>query len=199
MTDAQVEVRHVVPWRVHLRSRALVGQRQACEATAERLANEIDFDSISVRPLTGSVVVVRMGGNLDAEAIRRRLVELIALGRTAEGRPLADERRRLEGNTRVARAVASAVRTLNDRVREALDSEADLKILVPIALATASMLQPALTGRLSGPPWSQLLWYSLRSFMTLNREAIDTDAETRPAAAPGDPASTPAPPASRPV
>ncbi len=167
-----VDVEHQLPWRVRLRSRALVRERAACARVAQRLADEIDFDSISVRPITGSVVIVRATGQLDAEKIRRRLFELVAAERGADGRPLTEERTLGNGNTRIARAVAEAVRQLNDKMRDALEDEADLQILAPIALAVTSALQPAASGRLSTPPWSQLIWYAFRSFMSFQGEAI---------------------------
>jgi hypothetical protein len=177
MTRDRVDVLHALPRRVRLRARALVGQRAACERIAEELAAHIDFDSISVRPITGSIVVVRAAGGLDAADLRRRLAEFVATERGDDGRPLTEERDVGNGNTRIAAAVAFAVRRLNDQVRDALDGEADLQILAPIALAAASVLEPAAKGKLFAPPWSQLAWYAFRSFMSFNREAIEGEAK----------------------
>jgi hypothetical protein len=170
MTDLTVEMVHALPWRVHLRTRALVHRRELAETLARRLAAEA-VDSISVRPMTGSVVVVRSAGNLDPEELRRRVAEIIDVEGGGAGAFPSDEAVPVR-NARIARAVVDAAREINRRVRDALEGEADLKILLPIALATWSAIEPPIMGKLSAPPWSNLLWYAIRSFGAFNGEAI---------------------------
>jgi len=177
---SRIEVVHALPWRVHLRTRALIDEPGAGERIARRLAEWIDFDSISIRPITGSVVVVRKAGGLETEDIAHRLSELLESERNDHGRPLGAPRG-VKGPSKLARAVARAMRKLNARVAEELGGEADLRILVPTLLAAASAVEPIVSGEISLPPWSALVWYSVREFSHHNRDAFEAlvDEDTR--------------------
>src|SRR5262245_23412685 len=104
-----VQVIHVLPHRVHLRSAWLVGQHRACSAVAKQLAQDSKCERVSVRERTGSVVVERRAGILDPSELATRLSELVRSERDEAGRPLetrATEQHR--GPTRVATAVIRA-------------------------------------------------------------------------------------------
>lgn len=168
-----VHVAHALERRVRLRAPALSGHASACERVAQQLALEPGCEVVTVRPITGSVIVERGEGALDADRLRARLAELLGELRDDDGRPLgAQPPGGQPGPTRVARAVAHAVVAINAEVREAMDHRADLGTLLPVVFATAGLTEVAITRKLPVPAWFNLLWWSLRSFMTFNPSAV---------------------------
>jgi hypothetical protein len=125
---------------------------------------------VIVRPLTGSVIVERAAAPLDARDLAHRLEKLLEDPDMAG--PDAAARASMGAGTRIARAVAIAVRQMNEDVREALGGTADLGSIFPIGLAAASAIQVSVSGNLVAVPWYTLVWYSLRSFLSFNSDAI---------------------------
>jgi hypothetical protein len=167
-------VAHVLPHRVRLRARALVGRREACSRVARALAEGMPCDRVSARPLTGSVVIERADGTVDAEAVARALTALVAAERDPDGRPITEQpaAKPHRGPTLIAHAMAHAMAEINGDLRDALDGHADLGTLLPVAFGLAGVAEVASTRKLPVPQWFQLLWWSLRSFMTFNRTAM---------------------------
>ncbi|XYI01151.1 HMA2 domain-containing protein [Sorangium sp. So ce1128] len=187
---APVLIAHALERRVRLRAPALAGHRRACERVAEQLAADPGCEVVTVRPATGSVIVERLDGALDPERLRGRLAELVNDARDDEGHLLvAPPPDAHPGPTRVARAVAHAVAAINADVREAMDYRADLGTLLPVVFATAGLAEVGVTRRLPAPAWFNLLWWSLRSFMTFNPGAVSEELRTSLGGdAPSDPA-----------
>lgn len=176
MRALPVLVAHALERRVRLRAPALVGHHRACEQVAEQLAAEVGCDVVTVRPVTGAVIVERDEGGLDPEQLRNRLAELVSTLRDEEGRPLTAPRLGGEpGPTRIARAVAQAFVAINADVREVMDHRADLGTLLPVFFAAAGLTEIGVTRRLPVPAWFNLLWWSLRSFMTFNPAALSKE------------------------
>ncbi|WP_437838747.1 HMA2 domain-containing protein [Sorangium sp. So ce1153] len=176
---APVLVAHALERRVRLRAPALAGHRRACERVAEQLAADPGCEVVTVRPATGSVIVERLEGALDPERLRGRLAELVNEARDDEGHLLGAPRPDAHpGPTRVARAVAHAVAAINADVREAMGYRADLGTLLPVVFATAGLAEVGVTRRLPAPAWFNLLWWSLRSFMTFNPGAVSEELRT---------------------
>ncbi|MGK3995429.1 HMA2 domain-containing protein [Sorangium sp. So ce1024] len=186
---APVLVAHVLERRVRLRAPALAGHRGACERVAEQLSADPACEVVRVRPATGSVIIERLEGGLDAERLRGRLVELVNEARDDEGHLLSASRPDAHpGPTRVARALTHAFAGINADVREALDYRADLGTLLPVVFATAGLAEVGVTRRLPVPAWFNLLWWSLRWFMTFNQGAVSEEQRSAGGApgAPGD-------------
>ena len=80
--------------------------------------------------------------------------------------------------------MARAVSGINADVRAALDARADLGTILPLVFAAAGVAQVGARGAMPVPTWFNLLWWSLRSFMTFNFEAV-TEEEGQPAQAEG--------------
>jgi hypothetical protein len=172
---ARVQIVHAIARRVRLRAPALAGHRAACERIADALAEQ-GHERVTARPSTGSVIVEDRGRPLDPEALARRLRALIEAERDDEGHPLGSFRPdRHPGPTRIARTVAHAVAGINADIRAALDQRADLGTLLPVIFAAAGVVEIGATGRLPVPTWFNLLWWSLRSFMTFNVEAVEEE------------------------
>jgi hypothetical protein len=168
-----VVVVHAIERRVRLRAPALAGERSICQRIAEQLACEPGCEVVTIRPMTGSVIVAACDGKLDPERLRARLAELLGEVRGDDGRPLAAPRPdSYPGPTRVARAVTHAFVGINAEVREAMNGRADLGTILPVVFATAGLVEIGVTGKLPVPAWFNLLWWSLRSFMTFNTGAM---------------------------
>jgi hypothetical protein len=164
---------HSLPRRVHLRAPPLAAHPEACRRIAERLAEEPGaHDMVSVRVSTGSVVLVSKERDLDPEALLGRLNELVRAEHDENGTPLADLPHAPPGPTNIARSVARAFSHLNADVRTHLHHRADLAALVPVVFATLGLVQIAVTRKMPAPAWFNLLWWSLRSFLSFNMVAI---------------------------
>jgi hypothetical protein len=172
--EEMVTVVQALPRRVRLLVPRLAWHRDACERVARALAREGGVSRVTVRPATGSVIVEGDESALDAGALRARLMALARDERDEQGRPLdALGPHDYPGPTRVARAVASAVSSINGDVRSTLDERADLGTLLPVVFAVAGLAEVGATGEMPAPSWFNLLWWSLRSFMTFNLQAVE--------------------------
>jgi hypothetical protein len=76
--------------------------------------------------------------------------------------------------------VAHAVAGINTDLRAALDDRADLGTVLPVIFAAAGLAEAAKTRRLPVPTWYNLLWWSLRSFMTFNIQAVEAEVHEVP-------------------
>lgn len=173
---------HQLPGRVRLRAPALVGHPEACERIATKLMAESAADTIRVRPTTGSILVQAEDRPLDADALCRKLRQLVSEEHDDSGRPLIEIEHH-PGPTRVARAVAQSFFTINNDIRFALDGRADLASLLPVYFAAGGIAEALSSKKLPGPPWFNLLWWSVRSFMTFNVEAVEEERRNGNAAA----------------
>lgn len=166
---------HSLPRRVRMRAPALVGHREACRRVAEKLLQlDASCDKVDIRPVTGSIIVESEEGAIDAEELRDLLAELVAEERDENGNLLTSvQPDSLPGPTRVARAVAHAFSEINGDVRVALDQRADLGTLLPVVFFSLGLVEIGVTRKLPVPAWFNLLWWSLRSFMTFNVGAVE--------------------------
>ena len=176
--DPVVKVCQALPGRVHLLVPRLAWHRQAADRVAQALGASGAFARVRVRVPTGSVIVEDGAGPLDSSALAGRIRELVRGERDDEGRPLADLRPEDHpGPTRIARAVVHAVSGINADVRAALDDRADLGTFLPVFFAAAGLVEAGSTGELPVPTWFNLLWWSLRSFMTFNIRAVEEEVQ----------------------
>jgi hypothetical protein len=171
-----VSIGHALPRRVRLSAPPLAGQRAAAERVARALADDPSVFRVTVRPATGSVILESEEGVLSADDLAARLRALVMAERDEQGRPLPelgpDDH---PGPTRVARALVHAVAGINADVREALDQRADLGTILPVVFAAMGVAEVGVTGKMPVPTWFNLLWWSLRSFMTFNIRAVEEE------------------------
>jgi hypothetical protein len=168
------EVAHALPHRARLRAQALVGRREACERVARALFDKAACDRVEARPNTGSIVLEKAGGGLDAHALAGELARLVFAERDESGRSIveAPPPAQHHGPTRIAHALAHAMAEINGDVRDALGGHADLGTLLPVAFGLAGVADVASRRSLPQPQWFQLFWWSLRTFMTFNVTAV---------------------------
>jgi hypothetical protein len=178
MTALRVLVAQTLPRRVRLRAPALVGARAACEHVAHALAEGGLYQRVTVRPVTGSVIIEDTDHPPDPRALAKQLADLLAAARDDQDRPLREPTpEEHPGPTRIAHAVAHAAAGINADVREALDDRADLGTILPVFFALAGVAEVGKARKLPTPSWFNLLWWSLRSFMTFNFRAVEDEAE----------------------
>lgn len=184
--DLPVQIVHALPHRVHLRAPRLAGHRGALERAAYALASSGGYARVTARPATGSFIV-EDERPLDPRDIARRLEPPVRDARDDDGRLIADiVPEEHPGPTRVARAVAHAVAGINADVRAALDDRADLGTILPVFFAAAGITEVASTRKVPVPTWFNLLWWSLRSFMTFNIRAVEDEVRDGPETEPHD-------------
>jgi hypothetical protein len=142
------------------------------------IADAVPTARVTVRPATGSIIVEGEGAGGEAERLLSRARELLRDACDDEGRLLSALRREdRPGPTRVARAVVHAAVAVNDDMRAALDDRADLGTLLPVVFAAAAVAKIGATGEMPVPTWFNLLWWSLRSFMTFNINALEEEVD----------------------
>ncbi|MFT3769971.1 MAG: hypothetical protein QM820_31470 [Minicystis sp.] len=176
--NGQVQIVHALPHRVHLRAPRLAGHRGALERAARALAERGALAKVTARPVTGSVIVEDEDRTLDPAEPVRLLDALVREARDDDGQPIPELKpEEHPGPTRIARAVAHAAAGINADIRVALDDRADLGTLLPVFFASAGIAEVAATRKLPVPTWFNLLWWSLRSFMTFNIRAVEEEVE----------------------
>ncbi len=74
-----------------------------------------------------------------------------------------------EGKSEVATDLTSALSDLNERVGRATNGVVDLRLLVPVGLATLAVRELLRTGwEFESAPWYVLAWYAFDSFIKLH-------------------------------
>src|SRR5690349_7721375 len=106
-----VAVVHVLPRRVRLRSRALIGNPRADERIATELARAPGVSRVSVTPASGSVLLESEddGGPIDGDVLAARLGAVIARERDDEANPVVDRLSGMPATSRIAMAVTAAI------------------------------------------------------------------------------------------
>jgi hypothetical protein len=163
--DELAHVAHIAPHRVRFRAPLIASHAEVCRRIAERFAQSTGaHDKITLRVVTGSIIVEGPAGNIDADALLERLRECVQA--EASQFPPA-----VRGSTKIAKSVARAFAALNSDVRGGLRHRADLAALLPVFLATLAVGQVVTTGRLPAPAWFNFCWWSFRAFLTFNKDA----------------------------
>ena len=172
-----VRVEHALPTRVRLRVARIVGARVASERIARRIADEMRLERVTVRVRTGSILLEDRARKLDPAHLAARVDDLLRSERDDDGIPLSQSPPFSRGPTRLAHAVAHAATEINDDVGEMLGHRADLGTLLPIAFATGGLVEVIASRKVPGPTWFNIFWWSLRSFMTFNVDAVNDEAD----------------------
>ncbi len=171
--EKAIAIEHQMPRRVRLRASLLVGHRDVCRRIAEKfMVSHLASSRVEIRPSTGSVIVERDEGTLDPEALRELLQRIVSeeMAEVPASKRFAQPHR-MPGPTRVANTVARAFSEINGDVRSVLDGRADLGTILPVVFFSLGLVEVAATRKLPAPAWFNLLWWSMRSFMTFNPTA----------------------------
>jgi hypothetical protein len=162
---------HYHPGRLRARARifldggpdtpAVAAARQAAVGTP----GCVDF---SHTPKTGSIVISYQPGILDPDDLLERLAAKVGLSGVVHD--TADRVHRQE----LLDIFLDAIKSLNDFASEATAARADLRELIPTALAITSAVSFALNPdhrRL--PRWDSALWWGYRVFLQWHRKDIE--------------------------
>lgn len=165
----ELVVAHHHPGHLRLRSRALEGR-----AGAERAATVVGplraiegVLDVRTSALTGAILVrydvKRVGPDVIVEAVSQSVGLAVGSGKHEQG----DE-------DRLAYIAIDVVRELNVLMQELTHHRADLRILVPAALAGLGVWSAAEHG-IRIPPWDNLLYWSYAVFVAANDPAVHRD------------------------
>ena len=178
-------IAHHLMERTRLRSPMLRRDPEACERTADALAQIPGVREVRVRPYTGSVLIHHDG------------VPVTVLADTASralggARILApDEPPPMHGAVpafaTLRGKLASIAREIDRDIRRGSEGSVDLGTLATLGLAGAGVLGVAATGELPMPPWFNLAWWAYRTFMTTHNghDAPKTEAAGAARPSPG--------------
>ena len=131
---------------------------------AEKVAG---FLSWSFRPKTGSVVIAYKPGMLDVDEFLKHIRKGAGLRDVEDASQTKMSRAELVGS------ILDSVKGINQIVSQATGGRADLREVVPIALAATSVLSFVLgenRGRL--PNWSSAIYHSYRIFVQWHKPEI---------------------------
>ena len=167
---------HAIAGRARFRLSWLHTARQPGEA--ERIADDLarlpGIREVLVNPFTGSLVCLFDPDRLDVSAILIELGrmtggEVVERGRS-ESVPRAAQRR--DGPGEVARQVTQVFKDLDDEILGATNGKLDLGTAATFAFVGAGALSVAFGNKLSSPPWFNLAWWGLRTFMLFEADAV---------------------------
>ena len=171
--DEPLRLVHHHPGYLRIRSGVFVQPKDdnpvvAAAQTAAETAS--GFRSWTLNPKTGSVVVEYEPGTLDADDLLKHIAKSAGF-RGVENWTGGSKRSRQE----LVSAFLDTVQDVNQVVSQLTGERADLRELVPTALAAVSVLSFILNedrGRL--PQWSSALYRSYRIFMQWHRPEVRT-------------------------
>jgi hypothetical protein len=163
---------HHHPGYLRIRAAAFMGAADASPAVAAATTTASATPGLrawSHRPQTGSIVIEYEPGALEADDLLSRIA-------TAAGfRGLEVSTHKPLTRQQLVSSFLEGVQTVNDLVTQLTGNRADLRELVPVALAVtsvASFIRGDARGRL--PQWANALYHSYRIFMQWHRREIGT-------------------------
>lgn len=186
----RIRMVHAHGGRIRLRVEGLHLEEAEATRLAEVLARTPGIRRAEVNRRTGSVLCEGDPG-LTPERVIGPVRETLGLGE-ANGGPNDTEPPEGElfvTTSGVAREVARLFRDINRSVLRATDGQLDLGMLATVTFVSAGALEVALKKQIPAPPWFNLAWWGFRTFMTLEKAAIE-ESEPAPAGAVVGPAKT---------
>lgn len=170
---------HRLPDRTRLRTPVLRKDPPTCELLADTLAALPGVREVKVRPYTGSVLVeheptLPIATLLDAVRGPLAIDRVLGIG---EQPPLDPE---VPPFSSIARKLVMMTREIDRDIRRGSDGTVDLGTLATLGFLGAGAAEVIASGKLPLPPWFNLAWWGLRTFMTTEQPEIQaTDAEPR--------------------
>jgi Heavy metal associated domain 2 len=149
------------PKRLRLRVAHCHRQPEKMQRIASTLKANAHINQVNTNVHSGSIVINHDGENGSIKNVLATLEDL--------GIIFADI---TEGNTEVAAGLSSTVIDLNQRVKQATHGTFDLRILLPLGLASLSLRQLFNKGlQFETIPWYVLAWYAFDSFIKLHNNS----------------------------
>ena len=162
---------HVVsstPTRTRLRVSPKRRNPQEMARIARAIKAHPGVQEVKTNVQTGSIVVHHDHTDSSLDELSAILQDLgIVLGKVTDV-----ELPSSEGKSEVATNLTSAISDLNERVGQATNGVVDLRLLVPVGLATLAVRELLRTGwEFETAPWYVLAWYAFDSFIKLHYTA----------------------------
>jgi len=168
-----LELAHHHPGRLRVRADALIEALDVVQRIRESLDAVPGILSVKYTAQTGSILVEYEPGHADADDIILRIAE------AADLEPPLDEATLREQRARPALLSIRAARELNRLTEEVTGGRADLRSIVPAALAGLAVY--SFVGEKNRlPRWDNLLYWGFNIFTLLHRPEIDEDPDARP-------------------
>jgi hypothetical protein len=175
-----IQVVRVLPGRVRLRLPWLRESPAAAAALADGLAKLSALTAVEVRARTGSVLGLCSPAAGPMEAVvdavvaeARRLTgvdEVVPLGQEPPTVPV-----RLPETAAIAREVSSFFRGINADVLRATEGSFDLGTAVTAGFVVAGALGVMIEGEIAAPPWFNLAWWGIRTFISFEQGGPEAD------------------------
>jgi Heavy metal associated domain 2 len=171
-----LEIAHHHPGRLRVRADVLIEALDLVQRIRESLDAEPGILSVKYTAQTGSLLVQYEPGHADADVIILRIADAADLD------PPLDEATLRERRARPALLAIGATRELNRLTEEVTGGRADLRSLVPAALAGLAAYS-FLGEKQRMPRWDNLLYWGFNVFTMLHKREIDGDGDRPPRAA----------------
>lgn len=172
-----IQVVHLLPGRSRFRLSWLHAEPSPAEL--ERLADELSrlegMKEVEIRAYTGRVLCLHDPERLDHKALLEHLARLTGVETTLgpDDRPPVPPPVSGDGPGEVARQVARLFKGLDDDVLTATDGKLDMGTLATFGFLGAGALNVMTRRNLSTPPWFNLAWWGLRTFMLFEADAVN--------------------------
>ncbi|HJY84224.1 MAG TPA: hypothetical protein VKK81_24450 [Candidatus Binatia bacterium] len=172
--DAEhIRVVHAIPGRIRLKVAQVRENPALASELQTRLATIHGIRQVEVNPRTGSVLVLYEAQNTASPDALGALTEsLAALFPGFDPKDAATWQPSSTNGASLAPSLTgdltSFFSVLNSRVNQVTGGNADLKILLPLALFLFGVRGLLASEKLTFPTWYDLFWFSLGTFFMLN-------------------------------
>jgi hypothetical protein len=163
-----LELAHHHPGRLRVRADALVDALDVIQRIRESLDAVPGILSVKYTAQTGSVLVEYEPGLADADDV------ILRIASAADLEPPLDEAALRERRARPALLAIGATRELNRLTEEVTGGRADLRSIVPAALAGLAIYS-FIEEKDRLPRWDNLLYWGFNVFTMLHRREIDDE------------------------
>ena len=171
-----LELAHHHPGRLRVRADVLIDAQDVVMRVRESLDAIPGIVSVKYTAQTGSLLVEYEPGHADADDIILRIAEAADLA------PPLDEAALQARRARPALIAIGATRELNRLTEEVTGGRADLRAIVPAALAGLAIYS-FVEEKNRMPRWDNLLYWGFNIFTMLHRREIDGEPDRAPARA----------------
>ena len=171
-----LELAHHHPGRLRVRADALIDALDVVQRIARPSTPSPASSSVRYTAQTGSILVEYEPGLADADDIILRIADAADLA------PPLDEATLRERRARPALLAIGASRELNKLTEEITGGRADLRSIVPAALAGLAIYS-FIEEKNRMPRWDNLLYWGFNIFTMLHRREIDEEPGRAPARA----------------
>jgi Heavy metal associated domain 2 len=174
-TTRYVQLVHALPGRARFRVSWLRRDREEARRIAEQVASLPGIREVRVKPGTGSVLCTWDPARLDVAPVEEAVRGATAVERVLapnEKPPIPSRAEFAVATSRVAGVTAALFKELDEEVLLATDGRLDLGTVTALGFFGAGALEVAVKGTIPAPPWFNLAWWGLSTFLDFEKDAI---------------------------